>query len=192
MVGAVVDYTTAWGVPSLRGWYASGDDRNPLNGSERPVGYAGGGISKSGANTFFSSDTNLGGNMMLYLRGAVAGTWGLSLLWNGASFLPDLSHNFSVSYIQGTNNRNMAPYANPRFIPAYLTTKDSVVAVNLESLYKIYPNMHYIFEMTYMFQNLDGETWARGIAPATLRTPGVEKLRFSNAWRIGMNFRYIF
>jgi hypothetical protein len=59
-------------------------------------------------------------------------------------------------------------------------------------LYKIYANLHYVFEMTYICENLDGEVWARGIAPGTQRTPGVEKLHFSNAWRIGMNFRYFF
>jgi hypothetical protein len=191
MAGAAVDYKTSHGVPGLRAWYASGDDRNPLNGSERPISFAGAGLGgAAGAHNVFGS--GLGGNMMLSIKAAAAGTWGVALQWTGASFVPNLSHNFHVAYIQGTNHRDMARYANPRFVQTYLTTEDSLVAVNLESLYKIYANLHYIFELTYIFENLDGDVWARGIAPGSYRTAGVEKLHFSNAWRVGMNFRYLF
>lgn len=37
LLGLSMSYKTAWGVPTLKFWYTSGDDGNVKNGSERPL-----------------------------------------------------------------------------------------------------------------------------------------------------------
>ncbi len=51
---ALVEYKFEWGVPGIFGWYASGDDGNVKNGSERLPSIAG-----AGNFTSFIGDGNL-------------------------------------------------------------------------------------------------------------------------------------
>ena len=52
---ALVEYKLDWGVPGIFGWYASGDDSNPKNGSERMPS-----VAASGNFTSFIGDGNMG------------------------------------------------------------------------------------------------------------------------------------
>ncbi|MBO4295143.1 MAG: outer membrane homotrimeric porin, partial [Desulfovibrio sp.] len=74
---ALVEYKMDWGVPGIFGWYASGDDGNPKNGSERmPV------QSPMGNMTSFMGDGNFGWSShdLLYDRNiSYTGTWGVGL-----------------------------------------------------------------------------------------------------------------
>lgn len=193
MVGASAEYKTAWGVPTLKAWYASGDDGNVRNGSERPV--TTGGFSKTGASSFFAGTasydlfTDLG-------NGRATGVWGVSLGWNKLSFIEGMYHNLSVAYIQGTNNKHMAWYADPHYIQSYLTTEDSAWVLGLDTVYSIYKNLAALVEMSYIIPDFDGNLWALqknsvDRAP-TQRTAGVDKLRFSSAWRVAVDLRYTF
>lgn len=186
LVGVAAEYKTAYGVPTVKLWYASGDDGNVNNGSERAVAT---GAFKPGSDFFFGSG-NLGGNMMLGMgNGRPGGTMGASLQWNRMSFIDGLTHNFHVTYVQGTNNKKMAQYADARYIQGYLTTKDSVVELDFESVYSIYQNLAVVVDAAYIFQNIDEKLWATSLGSAV---PAGGRMHFSNAWRLGTNFRYTF
>lgn len=187
LLGASAEYKTAYGVPTLKAWFASGDDGNINNGSER--GITTGAFSRAGVLAFYGN--GLGGNMILKTGAKPAGTWGVSAQWNMASFMENMFHNFHVSYVQGTNNKKMAAYADPRYVQEYMTTKDSLVELDFSTVYSIYKNLAMILDMSYIIQNFDGKNWAKDSTGA-LRRPDVDKLHFSNAWNIAVNLRYTF
>ena len=77
LVKALVEYKMDWGTPGIFGWYASGDDGNVKNGSERLPSIAG-----SGNFTSFMGDGNLawGTGYNFYDNNLTyAGTWGVGL-----------------------------------------------------------------------------------------------------------------
>ena len=182
LLGLSAEYKTAYGVPTLKFWYTSGDDSNVKNGSERPLMT---GAFKNGSSVFFGSQ-NLAGNMASDCGATYTGTWGLSAQWNKASFIEGLFHNVRVTYIQGTNSKKMAQYVAPANLGQYLTTKDSVIDVSFDSVYSIYKNLAAMLELSYAFENMDGKLWgeAMGVSDG--------KARFSDAWRINMKFMYTF
>ena len=182
LLGLSMSYKTAWGVPTLKFWYTSGDDGNVKNGSERPLMT---GAFENGSSVFFGSQ-NLAGNMASDCGASYAGTWGLSAQWNKASFIEGLFHNFRVTYIQGTNSKKMAPYVASANLGQYLTTKDSVIDVSFDSVYSIYKNLAAMLELSYAFENMDGKLWGEAMKVSD------GKARFSDAWRINMKFMYTF
>ena len=114
------------------------------------------------------------------------GSWGISAQWNDISFVENLSHALSVTYVQGTNNKHN------RIAPddGYLTTKDSLVEIDFNTTYNIYQNLATVLELGYIFENFDGKNAvATGAFPAT---SGSDKAKFSNAWRASLNFQYTF
>ena len=77
LVKALVEYKMDWGTPGIFGWYASGDDGNVKNGSERLPSIAG-----AGNFTSFMGDGNLawGTGYNFYDNNLTyAGTWGVGL-----------------------------------------------------------------------------------------------------------------
>lgn len=182
LLGLSAEYKTAYGVPTLKFWYTSGDDSNVKNGSERPLMT---GAFKNGSSVFFGSQ-NLAGNMASDCGATYTGTWGLSAQWNKASFIEGLFHNVRVTYIQGTNSKKMAQYVAPASLGQYLTTKDSVIDVSFDSVYSIYKNLAAMLELSYAFENMDGKLWGEAMKVSD------GKARFSDAWRINMKFMYTF
>lgn len=194
LVSAAASYKTQYGVPTLKAWYATGDDSNPNNGSERPLSTGG---FNPGASSFFGSGGLAGPVFWDVGNGRSGGTWGVSMQWNNASFISDMFHNFRVTYVQGTNAKSNAYWADPRSIDKYLTKGDSIVEFDFETSYSIYKNLVVITEMSYIIQNFDGNLWAKYRpgdinSDPQLRTPGVTKFKFSNSWRMGVNLRYMF
>ena len=190
LLGLSAEYKTAYGVPTLKFWYTSGDDSNVKNGSERPLMT---GAFKNGSSVFFGSQ-NLAGNMASDCGATYTGTWGLSAQWNKASFIEGLFHNFRVTYIQGTNSKKMAEYVKSEGktpgseLGRYLTTKDSVIDVSFDSVYSIYKNLAAMLELSYAFDNMDGKLWGKAMGI----DGGNGKAHFSDAWRINMKFMYTF
>ena len=184
---AAASYKTAWGVPTLKGWYASGDDGDVRNGSERPL-FVNGGFSNSGANIFFA---NAGGNIeKTFENGTPGGTWGISLQWNNLSFMDKLFHSLRATYIKGTNSPKMAPYANPNYIFQYLTGNDSVIELDFDTTYSIYKNLAVMLQLSYLIQNFDENMWTASRGQNFTDAGG--RIRFSNAWRASLLFRYTF
>ena len=188
------EYKTAIGTPALKGWYATGDKRAvsyDVNGNAyyktnfrgQPVD-----LNQNGAfnptSTFFDGRYGIAQTMDKCDAG---GTWGVSAQWNGINFIESLTHDLSVTYVQGTNNKhNAGIIGDPT--TGYLTSKDSLVEVDFNTTYNIYQNLATVLELSYIFEDFDGKNMARNV----LGTNTTEKAKFSNAWRAALNFRYTF
>ena len=182
-IAGLAEYKLPWFVPALVGWYASGDDSNVTNGSERPLTLSGN--FDPGARAYFNGRYSIANTIN---EGSAGGTWGVSAQINKLSFIEDLSHDLSVTYFQGTNNKNMPNIINNVYdggvSPAsYLTSKDHIIEVDFNSTYQIYKNLFTVLELSYLFQNINSHVW---------RDADGKDRDFSNAWRAALNFRYKF
>lgn len=184
-VGASAEYKTAYGVPTFKAWFASGDNGNPVDGSERPLSVRSG--FTPGASVLFN--TFAYGIADTCNRGEVGGSWGVSAQWNELSLFPHLFHSLRATYARGTNSPAMARYAaklhSPLDPPKYLTTRDSAVEIDLDTTWSIYKNLAAMLELSYVFQDFDGKVW-KNLSRDGNGTP------FSNAWRAGLTFTYEF
>ena len=193
---ALVEYKMDWGVPGIFGWYASGDDSNPKNGSERmPV------QSAMGNMTSFMGDGNLGWSShdSLYDRNlSYTGTWGIGLQVRDMSFLEDLKHTFRVALWGGTNSPKMAKYASSTTAwdwgsddvsgtiepELYLTKMDYLLEFNLVNSYKMYENFEINFELGYVVNMIDHDTWKKGSMHSAYTK--------QDAWKAQLIFAYSF
>lgn len=200
LIKGLVEYKMDWGTPGLFAWYASGDDGDVKNGSERmpslsPAGnftsFMGDGV--TGWSVRSSNWRNAGYDQML----TYSGTWGIGGQLKDMSFLENLSHTFRVAYWGGTNSPTMAKY-----LPAigatnigtyeraaegfYLTTNDSMVEFNLDSTYKIYENLSATLELGYIINGIDKGTWQRSY------TPDNERFTKKDAYKAALIFNYSF
>ena len=188
LVKALVEYKMDWGTPGIFGWYASGDDGNVKNGSERLPSIAG-----AGNFTSFMGDGNYGwGDPRLYDRNLTyAGTWGVGLRIHDMSFVEDLKHSFRVAYWGGTNSPAMAKYVKDAYgwdngTPEgpYLTTNDGLLEFNLVNSYQIYENLEANLELSYIVNMVDDDTWKR-----SYRNDSYKK---QDAWKAQLIFAYSF
>lgn len=167
LVKALVEYKMDWGTPGIFGWYASGDDSNMKNGSERmPYLYA------------EQKFTSMMGEDVAYTGGhtdmklSLDGSWGIGLQVKDLSFVEDLKHTLRVAYYGGTNDRKMARYAfytntnvntqspwsmNKKDL--YLTEKDGILEFNVNSYYQLYENLKMGLELAYAVNMMDSDTW---------------------------------
>ncbi len=207
LLKALVEYKMDWGTPGIFGWYASGDDGDPTNGSERMPS-----VSACGNMTSFMGDGNLGWSSSgaLYDRELnYAGTWGVGLQIKDMSFLENLKHTFRVAYWGGTNDPSMAkyftdsigflgqnngyPYEGATYygqtVPElYLTKTDSILEFNLVNNYKMYENFDINFELGYMVNFIDNDTWKKS-ATGRAYQHGFDKC---DAWKAQLVFAYQF
>ena len=164
---ALIEYKMDWGTPGVFGWYASGDDSNVKNGSERLPA-----IEAKGNFTSMMGDDNFGwaSNSCMYDRTLnYAGTWGVGLQLKEMSFVEDLSHTFRVAYWGGTNSPEMAKYAaDPTAWEdgsisdgLYLTRNDGLLEFNLINSYQMYENFEINLELGYMVNFFDNDTWKK-------------------------------
>ena len=187
---ALVEYKMDWGVPGIFGWYASGDDGNIRNGSERMPSIAG------AANfTPFIGDGNLAwgatpGDSCDWAM-SYAGSWGIGLQIRDMSFVENLSHTFIASYRGGTNSPSMVKYMGGSTAWAegyggdgpYLTTNDGLMEFNLINNYKMYENFDINMELGYVVNMIDNDTWKRSWSGS------YEK---QDAWKAEVTFAYTF
>ena len=198
LVKALVEYKLDWGVPGIFGWYASGDDGNMKNGSERMPSIAG--------KPRFTSFSGYGGldwgakkGMVEWHADAYSGTWGVGLQLRDVSFLEDLKHTFRVVWWGGTNSPSMVKYLEsrdawfeggfdkPYLNDLYLTTHDSMLEFNLDNQYKIYENLTVHLDLGYVVNMVDTKTWNRGWMEPESR--GTQK---QDAWKAQVAFVYTF
>ncbi len=155
-VQAKASYKTAYGTPIFGGWYASGDDHD--------VQYKGEGWIPSWAGRFHPTFGYSAGEFALFdttSRNNIAGTWGLQLGVEDVSFLQDLTHKFTVTWFQGTNDKNAVSFGENPY--KYMTDNDNVVEFNLASTYQIYKNLTACLELAYMITDYskgDHKGWA--------------------------------
>lgn len=179
VIGAL-DYKMSMMTPGLFAWYASGDDDDGNNGSERmpyvspDFGPTSFGFDKPGAPIATDSLVSVSGT----------GTWGIGVQLADISFLENLKHTLRVAYLQGTNAKEMR--ANAALTsPAvdgnglYLTEEDSAWEVNFDHTYNIYENLALIVEMGYIKLDVDEDTWG-------------SSREFDDAMKLGFNLKYSF
>ena len=192
LVKALVEYKMDWGTPGIFGWYASGDDGNVKNGSERLPSIAG-----SGNFTSFMGDGNLawGTGYNFYDNNLTyAGTWGIGLQIADVSFVEDLKHTFRVAYWGGTNSPSMVKYMGSAVAwddttavqdGPYLTTNDGLLEFNLVNSWQIYENLKANLELGYIINMMDRDTWDKSY---------VSDRNWSkqDAWKAQLIFAYSF
>ena len=185
---ALVEYKMDWGTPGIFGWYASGDDGNVKNGSERMPS-----LVATGNFTSFMGDGNLGWVNQDYNL-SYAGTWGIGGQLADMSFVENLKHTFRVAYWGGTNSTSMVKYmknaydwndGTSNYDGPYLTTEDGLVEFNLVNSYKIYENLEMNLELDYLVNCMDNDTWKK----AGSRNSSFEK---QDMWKAQVVFAYSF
>ena len=193
LVKALVEYKMDWGTPGIFGWYASGDDGNVKNGSERLPSIAG-----AGNFTSFMGDGNLawGTGYNFYDNNLTyAGTWGVGLQIADVSFVEDLKHTFRVAYWGGTNSPSMVKYMGSGVAwddttaaqdGPYLTTNDGLLEFNLVNSWQIYENLEANLELGYIVYMMDKDTWDKSYIS--------EQRNWSkqDAWKAQLIFAYSF
>ena len=202
LASLLLEYKLDWGTPGLYGWYSTGDDNNPRNGSERmPT------VSANGNNDF--SNFAFNGNPYIAREGilgsTMVGTWGIGARLKDVSFLEDLKHTLRVNFMGGTNAPKMAKYVRDGYAehkrgteiaydlgaydPMYLTTEDYALEVGLTNTYKMYDNFTVMLDAAYIAMWLDDSRSTRGKNPGrgALKGDGVY-----DAWNVNLSFVYSF
>ena len=205
LASLLLEYKLDWGTPGLYGWYSTGDDSNPRNGSERmPV------VSANGNNGF--SNFAFNGNPYIAREGmlgsTMVGTWGIGARLKDVSFLEDLKHTLRVNFMGGTNAPKMAKYVRENdfytkhgvevgygvggdvFDPIYLTTEDYALEIGLTNTYKMYDNFTVMLDAAYIAMWLDDSrnTWGKNpMAGFAGDRNGVY-----DAWNVNLSFVYSF
>ena len=204
LASLLLEYKLDWGTPGLYGWYSTGDDSNPRNGSERmPV------VSASGNNGF--SNFAFNGNPYIAREGVLGtnmtGTWGIGARLKDVSFLEDLKHTLRVNFMGGTNAPKMAKYirdyGNPyakhgvsdvaqyatAYDPMYLTTDDTALEIGLTNTYKMYDNFTVMLDASYVALWLEDSrsVWGKNPGRGALGGDGVY-----DAWNVNLSFVYSF
>lgn len=201
LASLLLEYKLDWGTPGLYGWYGSGDDNNPKNGSERmPV------VSANGNNDF--SNFAFNGNPYIAREGilgsTMVGTWGIGARLKDVSFLEDLKHTLRVNFMGGTNAPKMAKYVSHNsfkdpatvarygtsYDPLYLTTEDYALEVGLTNTYKMYDNFTVMLDAAYIALWLDDSrsTWGKD----AMKGFNGNKGGTYDAWNVNLSFVYSF
>jgi hypothetical protein len=193
---ALVEYKMDWATPGIFGWYASGDDGNVKNGSERMPSIAG-----AGNFTSFVGDGNLAwgagpGNTCDWSM-SYAGTWGIGGQLADMSFVENLKHTFRVAYWGGTNAPSMVKYMESAYAwqegfggdGPYLTTNDGLLEFNLVNQWQIYENLEANLELGYVVNMIDRDTWKKDGYNGGQGNGSFSK---EDAWKAQLVFAYTF
>ena len=201
LASLLLEYKLDWGTPGLYGWYGSGDDSNPKNGSERmPV------VSANGNNGF--SNFAFNGNPYIAREGVLGstmvGTWGIGARLKDVSFLEDLKHTLRVNFMGGTNAPKMAKYVSHHsfkdpavvnqygtsYDPIYLTTDDYALEIGLTNTYKMYDNFTIMLDAAYIAMWLDDSrsTWGKN----PMNGFASDRNGVYDAWNVNLSFVYSF
>ena len=154
-VSGEASYALDFVTPKVGLWYASGDDANPYDGSERmPFIYPSNAINNFGFDGgWYDADQISVGSV---------GMWGASLQFNDIQLIEGLYHDLRGTYVQGTNNRAMAAVAGAPILNyegLYLTTGDSAWEIDFDTKYQIYKNLALHVELAYINLDLDEAAW---------------------------------
>lgn len=188
LVKGLVEYRMDWGVPGVLGWYSSGDDGNPKNGSERLPS-----VVPWGNFTSFMGDGNLGWKWQ-DLNVSYAGTWGAGIQIRDMSLVEDLTHTFRAVWWGGTNSPSMVKYMDTAyawengsdgFNGPYMTTSDGFLEFNLVNVYRMYENFDINLELGYIANFMDNDTWKK----AGRRDSSFER---QDRWKCQLVFAYSF
>ncbi|MDD4701390.1 MAG: outer membrane homotrimeric porin [Desulfovibrio sp.] len=201
LASLLAEYKLDWAIPGIYGWYGSGDDSNPANGSERmpslSVNNNNNGFSNFAfnGNPYIAREATLGYSM--------AGTWGVGARLKDMSFLEDLKHTFRLNLIGGTNSPSMAKKmsratwgdalaANSStstigMDPLYMTTMDYALEIGLTNSYQMYENFTVMLDAAYLATWLDQSKSVWGNSKMNGKTDEVR-----DPWNVNVSFVYSF
>lgn len=208
LASLLFEYKLDWGIPGLYGWYGSGDDDNPSNGSERMPSLSVNNNNNGFSNFAFNGNPYIARENVLGY--SMAGTWGIGARLKDLSFVEDLKHTLRVNYIGGTNAPKMAKYIvggnntyypgfNPvRGItgptmqsagmdPLYMTTDDSALEIGLTNEYQMYENFTVMLDAAYLATWLDQSRSVWGNSRMNGRNDDVR-----DPWNVNLSFVYSF
>lgn len=190
---ALIEYKMDWGTPGIFGWYASGDDGNVKNGSERLPSLCAYGNFTS----FMGYGQGLSWESSWFLRAktlSYAGTWGIGAQLKDVSFIDNLKHTLRVAYWGGTNSPSMVKYMTHsnawesptnRYDSLYLTTNDGLLEFNFLTNWQIYDNLECVAELGYIANFMDDATWKKDYS-------GFGSYQKQDAWKAQVYFQYTF
>lgn len=199
----VAEYAMDWGLPGIYGWYFSGDDDNPHNGSERmPYISTSNNLDNSLSTFGFRGNPIMGGGKGV-LNANPTGTWGVGARVRNLSFLENLSHTVLVNIFSGSNSPTMAGYITGRrahqgdrttwrnntdfnSFGTYLTTNDAGIELNLDTKYKAAENLNFFLTLGYIHLWLDKDTWGH------YENLAGDSLNVKDAWKASLNVVYSF
>ena len=200
MVALLVEYKMDWGTPGLVGWYASGDNSNLGDGSER-LPY----LSLNNGDNDFSYYA-FDGHPYIAREGVIgnsmAGTWGVGLRVKDVSFIEDLKHTLRVNLIGGTNDNGIFEQlakngtwrnytsngADYGFRSVYLTDQDTMLEIGLHNEYKMYENFTIMLDANYL------ALWLADTKYDGMRRymDGSNSTETRDAWNVNVSFVYSF
>lgn len=203
LASLLFEYKLDWAIPGLYMWYASGDDGNPANGSERmPV------ISSNNSNNGFSNFAFNGGPYIAreaVMGNSMVGTWGIGARLKDMSFVENLTHTLRLNVMGGTNSTTMTRYlsnhnsayktistsgANAALTgmdPLYLTTNDTAMEIGLSNTYKMYDNFIIMLDANYIATWLDQSRTVWGNSKMNGRNN-----QERDPWNVNLSFVYSF
>lgn len=184
----LIEYKLDWATPGIFGWYGSGDDGNVKNGSERMPS-----ITSYGDFSSFLGDGNLAWQWQDY-NDNYSGCWGVGLQLKDISFINDLSHTVRAIWWGGTNSPSMVKYMDSSYAwiygslnydGIYMTTNDNLLEFNVITDYQMYENFKIDFELDYVANFMDNDTWNK----AGMRNTSFHK---QDLWKAQVTFIYDF
>ncbi|WP_165066426.1 outer membrane homotrimeric porin [Desulfovibrio sp. ZJ200] len=206
LASLLFEYKLDWGIPGLYGWYASGDDDDPSNGSERMPSVSTGNNNNGFSNFAFNGNPYIARDAILSYN--MTGTWGIGARVKDVSFVEDLKHTLRVNYIGGTNDPKMAKYIVGRgyegfaptgrgivgpnmqavgMDPLYMTTDDSALEIGLTNTYQMYENFTVMLDAAYLATWLDNSKSVWGHSEMNGRSDQVR-----DPWNVNLSFVYSF
>ncbi|MDD6181139.1 MAG: outer membrane homotrimeric porin, partial [Desulfovibrionaceae bacterium] len=176
----LAEYKMDWGTPGLYAWYASGEDGDSSNGSERMIFLDG---PASDLSTIMAGN----GHPYIGARGCVlgtnqVGTWGVGVRVKDMSFVEGLKHTFRVNYLQGTNDKDGVKAWGADTMAYNLSTDEKGVEIGLTNVYQIYENLEMYNDISYISIATDSD-----IRKGTKVGSG-----YADAWNVNVSFVYSF
>ena len=148
-------YALPFGTAVLGGWYFSGDDKDE-KGYMPNAGYF------NGTNHIYDGYTSLTNPSFTNNFG----TWAVQAGIEGVSFLENLTHDFHVTYMEGTNDKELAKtegyYIKKGAWNGKMTDDDASVEFTLNNVYKIYKNLAAHLELAYVINDFGDEAEKAG------------------------------
>ena len=203
LASVLLEYKLDWGIPGIVGWYASGDDDDLGNGSER-LPYTSVDEMGNSFATYAFYGSRPGSDRDCLIGRSMAGTWGVGLRIRDLSFMDKLKHHLRVNLIGGSNDPGilksihektgvwMSPndYDGQTIMgmdTMYLTRNDTILECGIKNDYQIYENLKFSLDFSYMALWLDKSDDVWGQSRINGRNDDVR-----DAWNITAGFTYTF
>ncbi len=165
-----VDYTgLSFMTPEAFFVYSTGDDSSGHNRGGRmptlgnPQSWTVGSMFFGDSDLISPSSTDKGTGRYAGSTRNVMGFWTAGLSFKNISFIDKLSHRLNLLYIQGTNDKDalsgkstLDSKGNESYFGRYLTTRDSIWEIDLNTKYQMYDELALMLNLGYANADLHG------------------------------------